>query len=581
MIEAIRSAMDVSMARDDNVVVFGEDVGYFGGVFRCTQGLQQKYGKRRCFDTPISELGIVGAAIGMAAYGLRPCVEMQFADYIYPAYDQIVSEAARLRYRSNGQFTCPIVVRMPTGGGIFGGQTHSQSPEALFTHVSGLKVVVPSNPHDAKGLLIAAIEDPDPVIFLEPKRLYNGPFDGHHDRPVTPWSKHDSSETPDGHYLTPLGKAAIRREGGALTILAYGTMVYVAEAAADEAGVDAEIIDLRTLLPLDLETIAASVNKTGRCVVVHEATLTRGFGAELAALVQETCFYPPRGAGRAGDGVGHALSARARVGLFPRLRRGRPRAPRNSGGVSMGEHVIKLPDVGEGVAEAELVEWRVKVGDLVREDAILAAVMTDKATVEIPSPVSGEVALARRRGRRRGRRGLADDPAESRGRGRARASLAAAKADGAARRGASESRPARRETAQAPPPAPRDSRSAPPRAPRASRPLASPAVRLRAREAGVDLRQVQGSGPAGRIGHRDLEAFIARGPQAARATGLRAEQFGRGRQARRAAPENRREDGAGARAHRRTSPMSRRSTSPRSRSCAPRSTSRSEPTSPS
>src|SRR5208282_5421549 len=248
MIEAIRDAMDVMMARDENVVVFGEDVGFFGGVFRATQGLQAKYGKTRCFDAPISELGIVGAAVGMAAYGLHPCVEIQFADYMYPAYDQIVSEAARLRYRSNGQFTCPMVVRMPTGGGIFGGQTHSQSPEALFTHVSGLKVVAPSNPLDAKGLLISAIEDPDPVIFLEPKRLYNGPFDGRHDRPITPWSKHDLSETPAGHYLTPLGKAAIRREGGALTILAYGTMVYVAEAAADEAGVDAEIIDLRTLL---------------------------------------------------------------------------------------------------------------------------------------------------------------------------------------------------------------------------------------------------------------------------------------------------------------------------------------------
>jgi 2-oxoisovalerate dehydrogenase E1 component beta subunit len=291
MIEAIRSALDTSMARDDNVVVFGEDVGYFGGVFRCTLGLQQKYGAARCFDAPISELGIVGTAIGMAAYGLRPCVEVQFADYVYPAYDQIVSEAARLRYRSNGDFTCPIVVRMPTGGGIFGGQTHSQSPEALFTHVSGLKVVVPSNPHDAKGLLIAAIEDPDPVIFLEPKRLYNGPFDGHHDRPVTPWSKHELGDAPDGHYVTPLGKAAIRRKGSAVTVLAYGTMVHVAEAAAAETGVDAEVIDLRTLLPLDLEAIVASVRKTGRCVVVHEATLTSGFGAELAALVQETCFF--------------------------------------------------------------------------------------------------------------------------------------------------------------------------------------------------------------------------------------------------------------------------------------------------
>ena len=291
MVEAIRDAMDVSMQRDENVVVFGEDVGYFGGVFRCTAGLQQKFGANRCFDTPISELGIVGVAVGMAAYGLRPCVEIQFADYMYPAYDQIVSEAARLRYRSAGQFTAPMVVRMPTGGGIFGGQTHSQSPEALFTHVSGLKTVVPSNPYDAKGLLISAIEDNDPVIFLEPKRLYNGPFDGHHDRPVTPWSKHPRGEVPDGHYTVPLGKAAIRREGAAVTVLAYGTMVYVAEAAAAETGIDAEIVDLRTLLPLDLEAIVASVEKTGRCVIVHEATLTSGFGAELCALVQENCFW--------------------------------------------------------------------------------------------------------------------------------------------------------------------------------------------------------------------------------------------------------------------------------------------------
>ncbi len=291
MIEAIRDALDVSMARDADVVVFGEDVGYFGGVFRCTQGLQQKYGHDRCFDTPINELGIVGTAIGMAAYGLRPCVEVQFADYVYPAYDQIVSEAARLRYRSNGEYTCPMVLRMPTGGGIFGGQTHSQSPEALFTHVSGLKTVVPSNPVDAKGLLIASIEDPDPVIFLEPKRLYNGPFDGHPDRPVTPWSKHPLGEVPTGHYTVALGKAAIRRSGSEVTVLAYGTMVYVAEAAAADTGIDAEVIDLRTLLPLDLDAIVASVKKTGRCVVVHEATLTSGYGAELVALVQEHCFH--------------------------------------------------------------------------------------------------------------------------------------------------------------------------------------------------------------------------------------------------------------------------------------------------
>lgn len=291
MIEAIRDALDVAMGQDPSVVVFGEDVGYFGGVFRCTAGLQAKYGRTRCFDTPINESGIVGAGIGMAAYGLKPVVEIQFADYVYPAYDQIVSEAARLRYRSDGQFTCPMVIRMPTGGGIFGGQTHSQSPEALFTHVTGLKTVVPSNPQDAKGLLLAAIADPDPVIFLEPKRLYNGPFDGHHDRPVTPWKTHELGDVPEGAFTVPLGKAAIRRPGQAVTVLTYGTMVHVALAAAQESGVDAEVIDLRTLLPLDMETITASVSKTGRCLVLHEATLTSGFGAELAALVQAECFW--------------------------------------------------------------------------------------------------------------------------------------------------------------------------------------------------------------------------------------------------------------------------------------------------
>lgn len=291
MIEALRSAMDIKLGEDDNVVVFGEDVGYFGGVFRCTDGLQAKYGKNRVFDAPISEGGIAGVAIGMGVYGVRAIAEMQFADYVYPGFDQITQEAARIRYRSNSEFTVPIVFRMPTGGGIFGGQTHSQSPEALFTHVSGLKTVIPSNPYDAKGLLISAIEDDDPVIFLEPKRLYNGPFDGHHERPVTPWSKHPLGEVPDGHYSIPLGKAAVRKEGADVTVIAYGTMVFVAEAAAQETGVDAEIIDMRSLVPFDLETIETSVQKTGRCVVVHEATRTSGFGAELSALVQETCFY--------------------------------------------------------------------------------------------------------------------------------------------------------------------------------------------------------------------------------------------------------------------------------------------------
>ncbi len=291
MIEAINSAMDVTMGRDPDVVVFGEDAGYFGGVFRATAGLQAKYGKTRAFDTPITECGIIGVAVGMAAYGLRPVPEIQFADYIYPGLDQLVSEAARIRYRSAAQWVMPITVRSPFGGGIFGGQTHSQSPEAIFAHVSGLKTVIPSTPYDAKGLLIAAIEDNDPVIFFEPKRIYNGPFDGHYDRPVSPWAKHPASEVPEGHYTVPLGKAAVVRAGADLTVLAYGTMVHVALAAVEELGVDAEVIDLRTLLPLDIETIEASVKKTGRCLVVHEATRTAGFGAELSALVQERCFY--------------------------------------------------------------------------------------------------------------------------------------------------------------------------------------------------------------------------------------------------------------------------------------------------
>jgi 2-oxoisovalerate dehydrogenase E1 component beta subunit len=291
MIQAINSAHHVMMERDGGTVVLGEDVGYFGGVFRATEGLQKKYGRTRVFDTPIAEGGIVGAAIGMAAYGLRPIAEIQFADYIYPAFDQIISEAARMRYRTAGEWFLPLTIRSPYGGGIFGGQTHSQSPEALFAHSVGVKTVIPSNPYDAKGLLIAAIEDNDPVIFFEPKRIYNGPFDGVFERPVTPWAKHASSEVPEGHYTVPLGKAAVVREGSDVTVLCYGTMVHVALASVAAEGIDAEVIDLRTIVPVDIETIEASVKKTGRCVIVHEATRTAGFGAELAALVQERCFY--------------------------------------------------------------------------------------------------------------------------------------------------------------------------------------------------------------------------------------------------------------------------------------------------
>jgi 2-oxoisovalerate dehydrogenase E1 component beta subunit len=291
MIQALNDALDVTMQRDPDVLIFGEDVGYFGGVFRVTDKLQEKHGLQRCFDSPLSEGGIVSAAIGMGAYGLRPVVEIQFADYILPAYDQLVSEASRLRYRSAGEFEAPITVRTPYGGGIFGGQTHSQSPEAIFAHVTGLKTIIPSNPYDAKGLLIAAIECDDPVIFMEPKRLYNGPFDGHHEQQLKPWQGHPKADVPDGYYTVPLGAADIARPGSEVTVLAYGAMLHVSIAAVEESGVDGEVIDLRSIVPLDIDTIVASVQKTGRCIIVHEASRYGGFGGELSALVQERCFY--------------------------------------------------------------------------------------------------------------------------------------------------------------------------------------------------------------------------------------------------------------------------------------------------
>lgn len=291
MIQSLNDAMDVLLTEDEDVVVFGEDAGFFGGVFKTTDKLQEKHGLDRVFDTPINEAAIAAMAIGMAARGLKPIVEIQFADYIFPAIDQIVSEMSRIRYRSAGQFTSGCVVRSPWGGGIRGGQTHSMSPEAFFTHVPGLKVVVPSNPYDAKGLLIAAMESGDPVIFFEPKRIYNGPYDGVPDKPLMSWAKHAKGEVPEGRYTVELGKADIVREGEAVTLVTYGTLVHVAEAAAEASGIDVEIIDLKTLVPYDIETIARSVNKTGRVVVAHEAPRTSGFGAELAAQIQEECFY--------------------------------------------------------------------------------------------------------------------------------------------------------------------------------------------------------------------------------------------------------------------------------------------------
>ncbi|HWW19828.1 MAG TPA: alpha-ketoacid dehydrogenase subunit beta [Steroidobacteraceae bacterium] len=291
MIQALHSAMEVMLERDPSVVLMGEDVGYFGGVFRATEGLQRKFGEHRVLDTPIAEGGILGTAIGMGVNGLRPVAEIQFSDYIYPAFDQIVSELARLRYRSGGSFSSPVTVRTPCGGGIRGGQTHSQSPEGIFTHVCGIKVVMPSNPYDAKGLLIASIEDDDPVIFFEPKRLYNGPFDGTPDKAAVAWKGHARAEVPDEHYVVPIGQAEVVRQGSAMTIVTYGTMVHVCEAAVKDTGVDAEIIDVRSMIPLDEDRICSSVCRTGRCLVVHEATGFSGFGAELSSTIQEHCFW--------------------------------------------------------------------------------------------------------------------------------------------------------------------------------------------------------------------------------------------------------------------------------------------------
>jgi pyruvate dehydrogenase E1 component beta subunit len=285
MVQAINDALRFEMKRDSRVVVMGEDVGKVGGVFRVTQGLFDEFGDDRVIDTPLSEGGIIGTAIGMALYGLVPVPEIQFSDFIFPAYDQIVSELAKYRYRSGGEYPAKMVIRTPVGGGIRGGHYHSQSPEAQFIHVAGLKVVCPATPADAKGLLLASIRDPDPVLFFEPKRVYRAA----------------KGEVPEGDYTVPLGKANVVREGKDLTIVTWGAMLYEALDAAQRAsgdGVDCEVIDLRTLWPLDIDTIVASVKKTGRVVVVHEAPKSCGLGSEIVSLINEKAFLylqaPPK-----------------------------------------------------------------------------------------------------------------------------------------------------------------------------------------------------------------------------------------------------------------------------------------------
>ena len=274
IIQAVNDALRIEMRKNSNIVILGEDVGNFGGVFRATSGLQEEFGKDRVMDTPLAEAGIIGSAIGMALYGLRPVAEIQFSDFIFPAFDQIVNELAKFRYRSGGEYPAPMVIRTPYGGGIRGGHYHSQSPEAYFAHTPGLKVVIPSNPYDAKGLLLSAMREEDPILFMEPKRVYRA----------------SRGEVPEGEYTIPIGQAKIVRPGKGVTVLCYGAMVHSVVEAVEKQGAaefDPEVIDLRTLVPLDTETILESVRKTGRVVIVYEAPKTCGYGAELSAIIAE------------------------------------------------------------------------------------------------------------------------------------------------------------------------------------------------------------------------------------------------------------------------------------------------------
>src|SRR3954469_18874709 len=276
MVEAINLALAQEMQRDERVIVLGEDVGVNGGVFRVTDGLQKRFGPERVVDTPLSESGIIGTSVGLAMAGMRPVPEIQFEGFLGPAYDQIINAAARCRTRTRGAFSCPMTIRVPIGGGIHAPELHSDSPEAVYAHTPGLKVVMPSHPYDAKGLLLSAIRDPDPVIFFEPKRVYRS----------------FKEEVPEEEYTIPIGQAKVLSEGTSVTVITWGAMVFNCLSAIDELpeNVSVDLIDLRTIYPVDIETIAESVRKTGRAVVVHEAPRTAGFGAEISALIQEQCF---------------------------------------------------------------------------------------------------------------------------------------------------------------------------------------------------------------------------------------------------------------------------------------------------
>jgi pyruvate/2-oxoglutarate/acetoin dehydrogenase E1 component/pyruvate/2-oxoglutarate dehydrogenase complex dihydrolipoamide acyltransferase (E2) component len=396
MAKALNTALRDALHADERVLVFGEDVGRLGGVFRITDGLTDTFGERRCFDTPVAEAGIVGLAVGLAMAGFRPVVEMQFDAFAYPAFEQIASHVAKLRNRTRGALTLPMVIRVPYGGGIGGVEHHSDSSEAYYAHTAGLKVVTPATVADAYSLLREAIDDPDPVVFLEPKRHY--------------WSREDV-ELP--LRTQPFGTAAVRRPGADATLVTYGPALDVALEAAREAaaeGLDVEVLDLRTLVPFDDHTLTASVRRTGRCLVLHEAQGFAGVGAEIAARVQERCFdalrapvlrvtgpdipYPPPLLESAHlPDVARVLAALRRLAPTggPATRRPIPAPDDRSETAHGAVRIFRLPDLGEGLTEAEVLEWKVAVGDHLAHDQTVAEVETAKSAVDLPSPFAGTV----------------------------------------------------------------------------------------------------------------------------------------------------------------------------------------------
>ena len=474
MAQALNSALDIALS-DPRVVVMGEDIGTTGGVFRITDGLQQKHGAERVIDTPVAESGIVGAAFGMAVAGIRPIVEIQFMGFSYPAYDQVINHVARIRNRSRHRFTAPMVIRLPYGAGIGAAEHHSESTEAIYAHIPGLKVVVASTPENAKGLLLAAVDDPDPVMFMEPIRLYRAA----------------RGEVPAGRHTTPIGAAAVERNGSDVSLVSYGAMMRETREAADRLageGVSAEVIDVRTLVPLDADTIVSSVAKTGRAVISPRSTShgwlrRRDRGADTGAgplLAASTCAEGYRvGSSSFPCGSPNVTTCRRSAGSSRRP------GTRWRGEVAREFH---LPDVGEGLVEAVIVSWYVEVGAAVGLDEPLVEVETDKAIVDIPSPYAG---VLLHRGGEDGETVEVD-------------SLLAVIGE------PGETWAEAPETPQ--PDQPRTgrrpwwgfSRGPDPGVP--GRPLALPFVRKLADELGVDLSGVSGSGPLGRITEADVRA---------------------------------------------------------------------------